>query len=342
MIKRRKYFDGGFNKGSFQEAAEIVTRWKAIRPTPQLEELERQINEAILEEKETLFNSYLENAENFLRQKDFTQAKDNIASAKNIKSTPELEALEKRLKSAERRSGFTRTKKKSASRTKQKDNSAYNKAKNTNTVEAYRKYIDQFPTGKHLEEAISTIEKLKEAEALRKQKKKPTSGPRLNLRTRYKTLSFQDVNKMIKRRKYFDGGFNKKGRFAVKYREEIAGGAPQMVHREAGLMWCTGKTSKEIDFKKAQRWINDLNSSRYGGFSNWRLPTLEEAASLLRNSKNQDALHIAPQFTGNITSIWTGDRQRPQTYWVVRFLKGIVYADSDRSKQKTLAVRTVR
>ena len=110
----------------------------------------------------------------------------------------------------------------------------------------------------------------------------------------------------------------------------------------ADLMWYAGGPSKTMTFKRAEKWAKSLNTRRYAGYMGWRLPTLEEAVSLLRKGKNAAGLYIAPAFSGHLRSIWTGDLQRTQTYWVVRFYQGIVFADSERSSQSVLAVRSIR
>jgi hypothetical protein len=96
-----------------------------------------------------------------------------------------------------------------------------------------------------------------------------------------------------------------------------------------------------MTFKRAEKWIKSLNTRKYAGYMNWRLSSLEEAASLLRKGKNAAGLHIDPTFTGNLPGIWTGDRQRSRMYWVVRFYLGTVFAASDRSSQHVLAVRPI-
>ncbi|MDR4497640.1 MAG: DUF1566 domain-containing protein [Candidatus Scalindua sp.] len=74
------------------------------------------------------------------------------------------------------------------------------------------------------------------------------------------------------------------------------------IHREKividdtmSLMWRQNGSSHDMDWKKAKQWIRDLNS-RYAGYSDWRLPTVEEGASLLESSKMYGGLYIDPLF----------------------------------------------
>ncbi len=72
-------------------------------------------------------------------------------------------------------------------------------------------------------------------------------------------------------------------------------------------MWHqSGSTGLGITWQKAEEWIEKLNKSRYAGFRNWRLPTLEEAASLLKPGKEGSVLYIDPIFDSTQKYIWTG------------------------------------
>jgi len=51
-----------------------------------------------------------------------------------------------------------------------------------------------------------------------------------------------------------------------------------------------------MDWDKAKQWVRDLNSIGYAGYHDWRLPTLEETASLLESS-NGNGLYIDSVFS---------------------------------------------
>ncbi len=77
-------------------------------------------------------------------------------------------------------------------------------------------------------------------------------------------------------------------------------------------------------WEKAKQWVNELNSRRYAGYSDWRLPTAEEAASLLKSSKKNGDLYIDPVFDHRQRWIWTGDSELLGGVWIVEFSIGRV------------------
>ena len=162
------------------------------------------------------------------------------------------------------------------------------------------------------------------------------------LRSIFQVLGYEDVEAMIKRLNFFENSFNKSGSFK-NYLEVInSNGTLVVIDHKTGLMWHKAGAPKPMNFDKARKWLASLKSKRYAGFSNWRFPTLEEAASLLEQSKNKNGLHIDPTFTGSQRHTWTGDRFGSTKRWGVRFNEGIVYGYSMRKKLSLRPVRKVK
>ena len=86
------------------------------------------------------------------------------------------------------------------------------------------------------------------------------------------------------------------------------GDAVVVVDRATGLMWQKGQSDDAMGIADADAYIESLNAQKYGGFSDWRLPTLEEAMTLVE-PKVSGALHIAPQFKPEALRIWTSDHE---------------------------------
>jgi len=126
---------------------------------------------------------------------------------------------------------------------------------------------------------------------------------------------------------YFDNVWNRYGSYRAQYETETTGNMPVVVDRSLGLMWHWAGSSVGLRFSDAEKWLADLNERGYGGYKDWRLPTLYEAASLLRARKGEASLFIDPVFSLRQTSIWTGDVYGDQEAWAVRFDEGYILHD---------------
>tara|TARA_B100000315_G_scaffold216266_1_gene216015 strand:- start:14 stop:460 length:447 start_codon:yes stop_codon:yes gene_type:complete len=98
-----------------------------------------------------------------------------------------------------------------------------------------------------------------------------------------------------------------------------------VIDHTTGLMWHRGGSSRAMMWNTAKEWIRKLNKSGYAGYHDWRLPTVDEAASLLESSKKNGGLFIDPVFSTKQSFIWTGDRHGSEVAWGVGFGKGNVY-----------------
>lgn len=58
-----------------------------------------------------------------------------------------------------------------------------------------------------------------------------------------------------------------------------------VIDHATGLMWHQSGSTFGLNWYKAKRWVEQLNREGYGGYNDWRLPTIEEASSLLEPSK---------------------------------------------------------
>ncbi|OGU54417.1 MAG: hypothetical protein A2V66_10815 [Ignavibacteria bacterium RBG_13_36_8] len=92
---------------------------------------------------------------------------------------------------------------------------------------------------------------------------------------------------------------------------------------ETGLYWQQSGSPYQMSFYESEEYINKLNREKYGGYNDWRLPTLEEAISLLKLDTKINSLYIDPIFDWMIYWIWTGDKLDGSYYiWIVDFRNG--------------------
>ncbi len=97
-----------------------------------------------------------------------------------------------------------------------------------------------------------------------------------------------------------------------------------VVHDKAtGLTWQQSGSDHSMAFGGVNKYIADLNQVKYAGYSDWRLPTLAEAKSLLDPNKNKtNNLFINHIFDSKQVWIWTSDSYSASREWVVYFYNG--------------------
>jgi hypothetical protein len=88
----------------------------------------------------------------------------------------------------------------------------------------------------------------------------------------------------------------------------------------------------------AETYVGGLNAERFAGFGNWRLPTLEEAMSLME-PQAFDGVHFTPVFRRSQSFIWTGDRVTNGRSWVLYFHDGTLGAENPNFNAWVRAVR---
>ena len=98
-------------------------------------------------------------------------------------------------------------------------------------------------------------------------------------------------------------------------------GGQVILDRATGLLWQQSDSSEYMTLADAQKYVDDLNRQKFAGYSDWRLPTLEEAMSLMEPAKNRD-LYIDAKFDAKQRWIWTSDIYSAGRTWDVDFDDG--------------------
>ena len=182
-----------------------------------------------------------------------------------------------------------------------------------------------------------TIESPKEIAPTKKdlffQPEKTASITRL-FRSTPKELSVADVKTMLKKYDFYckEGDWNKdysnpNGHGFVNQLELKTIQSDNVVMDHAsGLMWQQSGSSEKMTFEAAKKWITDFNQQSYAGYHDWRLPTLEEAMSLIQPKGRNRDLHVDPKFDANQRRIWTSDQVYGESWaWVAGFGGGSCY-----------------
>ena len=133
---------------------------------------------------------------------------------------------------------------------------------------------------------------------------------KINLRPYCKIVTLseaEEITDIVIREKKFNQGFFGHSTISHDYEENIIDNDNIVIDHATGLMWHQSGSFRNISWKSAKRWVIKLNENCYAGFTDWRLPTLEETVSLLEpNAKNSNQF-IDSAFDKTQSSVWTCD-----------------------------------
>ena len=124
---------------------------------------------------------------------------------------------------------------------------------------------------------------------------------------------------------------------------------------ETGLIWVqidSYETRKQwINWHKAQDYIKELNDSKFGGATTWRLPTRQELAGLFDENQSipwnyywtKNELHIDPIFGKSHCCYWSSEELKGDMAWGYNYIRGKAYPSMKGGIQHSLSViRAVR
>ncbi|MCG8605086.1 DUF1566 domain-containing protein, partial [bacterium] len=97
-----------------------------------------------------------------------------------------------------------------------------------------------------------------------------------------------------------------------------------VIDRATRLIWQRSGSKYQMSYKKTAGYIAKLNQKNFAGYRNWRLPTLEEAMSLMEPQRC-GKLYIDLLFDKRQWWIWTADCKSADEAWVVNFEFGSCY-----------------
>jgi len=153
---------------------------------------------------------------------------------------------------------------------------------------------------------------------------------RVSLRSNANSMDANEVKAMLTTRGFFDRDWNESGGFSNSFESRVINGDKVLLDDATSLMWHQSGSENELSYNEAKKWVDELNSRGYAGYHDWRLPTLEEGASLLESTKMNHDLYIDPRFSANQRWIWTSDMVAGilGRVWVIFFYGGYVHWDN--------------
>lgn len=139
-------------------------------------------------------------------------------------------------------------------------------------------------------------------------------------------LSQNEVILMLKQQDFYDANKYKIGKGLAHLYESHHNNEVVMDYA-TGLMWQQSGSENYLTYEDAPGYIQKLNQQHFAGYNDWRLPTLEEAMSLMESKKHGD-LYIDRVFDHKQRWIWTSDHYDESVAWYVDFYYGFCISSS--------------
>jgi hypothetical protein len=174
------------------------------------------------------------------------------------------------------------------------------------------------------------------------------SDPEIRLRSEAGALSADQVRALLVERGFYSSRTTPGSPgLPHAYTARVQEGVPVVVDAVTGLMWQQGGSRRLVAGGRqgAVDHVQALNEAALAGFTDWRLPTLEEALALLRPGTPDD-FHLHPAFDAvGAPFVWTADDWTEEDGsaaggWVVYYLDGYAAAERTALNAYVRAVRT--
>jgi hypothetical protein len=94
---------------------------------------------------------------------------------------------------------------------------------------------------------------------------------------------------------------------------------------ETGLTWefkSEDRRNTILTFKEAEEYRDELNSTKFSGFDDWRIPTLKELKTLITKDKNLFSFIKAPLAKNTNYGYWTSTKYDANFFMIVNFRAG--------------------
>jgi len=166
------------------------------------------------------------------------------------------------------------------------------------------------------------------------------------------TLANTDVREMLKKYSFYCKAYpwnqdysNEEGTFKNEFHENSDG---TVTDEMTGLMWQKGQAPDYGCWKDAQPYIDRLNAEHFAGYTDWRLPSIEELATLMTRERLNDDLYVSPVFSNRMW-FWScdiggagagRDWASSSFAWAINFNYGSLFCLEISNAQDIRAVRT--
>ncbi len=138
-------------------------------------------------------------------------------------------------------------------------------------------------------------------------------------------MSEEDVDALVKEFNFPEQERNPEGIFAHALVDN--GDNLTVTDKVTGLMWQRAGTDI-MSNRSMRREVERLNKEQFAGYSDWRLPSMAEALSLLETEKLANDQYLHPCFSPEQPFIFVEAIRKPGGYWFVDFKQGRAFWSS--------------
>jgi len=118
--------------------------------------------------------------------------------------------------------------------------------------------------------------------------------------------------------------------------EYVANGNGTVSDCATGLMWQISGAKKKLTYADAHNYVKQQNQTLFAGFNKWRLPTLDELASLIEVNDNDsytntqpNGLYINTIFNKKYDLCWSSDKTLDGKAWYLNYYSGGIECTED-------------
>ncbi|WP_319586925.1 DUF1566 domain-containing protein [uncultured Desulfobulbus sp.] len=138
-------------------------------------------------------------------------------------------------------------------------------------------------------------------------------------------MSEEDVVALVSQFNFAEQERNPQGHFSKVLVDN--GDNLTVTDKVTGLMWQRGGT--DIMSQRAmRREVKRINEEKFAGYSDWRLPSVAEALSLLEQEKSANSQYLHACFSGEQPFIFADATRKPGGQWFVDYKQGRAFWSS--------------
>lgn len=135
-------------------------------------------------------------------------------------------------------------------------------------------------------------------------------------------IAEEDLPGLIQKYGFFDSKYNPHGNFDTYLIDN--GEGLTVTEAITGVMW-QRQGCDITSIRGAHSYIATSNKNRFAGFSDWRLPSIEEAMSLLQPTISTKDQYIHPCFSHHQPFIFVNAQRHPGGYWFVDYKQATAF-----------------